>query len=129
MKLSIIHYLALSLATCHIPPIHTEKVDFQPQFCWLWRDFERLTFNVERRGMENNTAECLRGRRRFCIFVRENAFIMMDDKGMLSGQDIPPPPQTDQVCGKFAFIPIIRNSEWKISAVLDKVVLCKFCKW
>jgi hypothetical protein len=26
----------------------------------------------------------------------QNAFIMMDDKGMFSGQDIPPPPQTDQ---------------------------------
>ena len=32
LKLSIIHYLALSLATCHIPPIHTERVDYQPRF-------------------------------------------------------------------------------------------------
>ena len=54
----------------------------------------RLMQNEE--GWKINTAECLRGRRRFCIFVRENAFIMMDDKGMFSGQDIPPPPQTDQ---------------------------------
>ena len=29
LKLSIIHYLALSLATCHIAPIHTEQVDFR----------------------------------------------------------------------------------------------------
>ena len=35
LKLSTIHYLALSLVTCHIPPFHTERVDYQPQFCWL----------------------------------------------------------------------------------------------
>ena len=32
LKLSIIHYLALSLATCHIAQIHTERVDFSAQF-------------------------------------------------------------------------------------------------
>ena len=60
LKLSIIHYLVLSLTTCHIPPIHTEKVDFLPMFRWLLtgkvdagRCFERLSFNVERIGMEN----------------------------------------------------------------------------
>ena len=29
LKLSIIRYLVLSLTTCHIPSIHTERVDFQ----------------------------------------------------------------------------------------------------
>ena len=29
LKLSIIRYLALSLTTCHIAPIHTERVDFR----------------------------------------------------------------------------------------------------
>ena len=32
LKLSIIHYLALSLATCTSPQIHTEQVDFLPMF-------------------------------------------------------------------------------------------------
>ena len=32
LKLSIIHYLTLSLATCHIAQIHTEKVDFRFKF-------------------------------------------------------------------------------------------------
>ena len=89
LKLSIIHYLALSLATCHIAPIHTERVDFRLKVLLTFDGkggrwgvfFERLSFNVERRGMENkysgmlawgrvkiNMAECLHMARIFCIF-------------------------------------------------------------
>ena len=71
LKLSIIHYLALSLATCYIPPIHTEKVDFSAHVRWLVTGF--LTFNVEcwtlnEEGWKINTAEYLVGVRGFCIF-------------------------------------------------------------
>ena len=70
--------MVLSLTTCHIPPTHTERVDFLPQFCWLltgkggrWEVFlnvYRLMLNEE--GWKINTAECLRGRRGFCIFEK-----------------------------------------------------------
>ena len=76
LKLSTIHYLTLSLATCYIPPIHTERVDFRLKVSLTfdgkggrWEvilNVYRLMLNEE--GWKINTAECLRGMRGFRVF-------------------------------------------------------------
>ena len=76
LKLSIIHYLVLSLAICHISPIHNEKVDFRLKVSLTFYgkggrwgvilNVYRLMLNEER--WKINTAECLRGRRGFRNF-------------------------------------------------------------
>ena len=61
LRLSNIHYWVLSFSHLHIAQIHTEQVDFSAHVSLTFYGkggrwevfFERLSFNVERRGMEN----------------------------------------------------------------------------